>query len=769
MRAVSLVNPNETIPPKTFLFKSNHASLFGLAIFLLLLGCQPPSGLQLVDNHHSDYQILIAEEADSLSSLAAKEVQYYIQEISGVSLPITSVERENVSYLRIGRQVYDQTAMLDTLHEDGFVIRTSGSDLFLVGKSPKGDLYAAYEFIDQFLGCRKFSAEEEFIPAMASIFIPEIALVEEPTFSLRKMDFPGAFDEKYANWHRTEMLEEWGNFVHTFQDLVPAGNYFESHPEYFSLIGGRRLSDGQLCLSNPDLIALIKQRLEEEISKQPGKKYWSVSQNDCFNACECEHCKVLYEQFGGYSGAYVHMANQIAEAFPDHQISTLAYNFTRSAPRNIKPLPNVNIMFCSIECNRGKPLLEDESSADFVKDMQDWSELTSNIFAWDYVVQFQNYLSPFPNFHTLQPNLKFFHDHHVDIMFEQGSGHSWTDLVELKQYLTAELLWDVDADVPALTQQFLKDYYGPAAPFIGQYLNLMESEMSRYQDKERLDIYGFPMDYVDSFLSPELLKKYRQQMDKAQKAVENDAVFLNRVLKTRTAVDFAYLDITLNLDEGELSYFDRSGQDMKVKPEMLASLDQMVSNANSTGATIVNEKLLSVDQYAAYVRRKLEMMTAPNLAKNSKLLILTTYSENYPVGGEKALTDGIIGGLDYHTKWLGFEGQDMVVSVDFGQAETVNLVRMNFLKAVNSWTFLPTDITVEISEDGKAFKEIASLHPGPDPDHGFLVESVPYQLDFAPVKARFIRIKAIALKQCPDWHRGFGNPSWLFIDELILQ
>lgn len=769
MQAVILVNLRIHTAPKIFSLKSNRASFFWLALFLTIAGCQQATSFQLVADQQSAYQIHIAADADSLTQLAAAEVRFYIHAISGAELPVVTALTPGKSYIHIGAAVYDQPGALDTLHEDGFVIRTVDRDLYLSGHSPKADLYAAYDFIDRELGCRKFSAEEEYIPKKQTITLEQMHRVEEPSFSLRKMDFPGAFDGKYANWHRTEMLDDWGNFVHTFQDLVPAAVYFEHHPEYFSLIGGRRLSDSQLCLSNPDLIALLKQRLSEEMALQPEKKYWSVSQNDCFNACECAHCQALYAQYGGFSGAYVHMANQLAEAFPDKQISTLAYNFTRSAPAGIRPLPNVNIMFCSIECNRGKPLIADETSLDFVQDMENWSKLTDNIFAWDYVVQFQNYLCPFPNFHTLQPNLQFFYDHGVDIMFEQGSGHSWSDLVELKQYLTAELMWDVNADLEQLTAQFLKDYYGPAAPFIEQYLTKGDSAMLRYADHERLDIYGFPMDYVDSFLSPELLMTYRKLMDDAQHAVQTDSVLLRRVLKTRTAVDFAYLDIALNLDSGRLSYFDRSGDTPVIRPEMLAYLDEMVDNARYTRANIVNEKLLTTDQYAKYVRRKLDMMTAPNLAKNAEIQILTKYSENYPVGGPLALTDGIIGGLDYHTKWLGFEGQDMLLNIDLGEAQTVESVRMNFLKAVNSWTFLPTDVVVEVSQDGIHFREAAALHPGPDPDHGFLVESVPFQLDFVPVKTKFIRVKATSLRQCPPWHRGFGNPSWIFIDELIVQ
>ncbi len=112
--------------------------------------------------------------------------------------------------------------------------------------------------------------------------------------------------------------------------------------------------------------------------------------------------------------------NRVAGEFPDKVISTLAYQYTRSAPKNIKPAPNVNIMLCSIECNRSKPIATDPSSASFRKDVEDWGRLTDNIIMWDYVVQFRNLVSPFPNLRVLQPNIQYFAKNNIRMMFQQG-------------------------------------------------------------------------------------------------------------------------------------------------------------------------------------------------------------------------------------------------------------------------------------------------------------------------------------------------------------
>ena len=48
-----------------------------------------------------------------------------------------------------------------------------------------------------------------------------------------------------------------GFFCHTFAGLVPPDKYFKEHPEYFSLVSGKR-QDGyaQLCCTNEDVIRL---------------------------------------------------------------------------------------------------------------------------------------------------------------------------------------------------------------------------------------------------------------------------------------------------------------------------------------------------------------------------------------------------------------------------------------------------------------------------------------------------------------------------------
>lgn len=741
-------------------------------IGLSILSCtSKENGLVIVENGKTEYKILIAPDADSLTQKAASELKHYFHEISGCELEVTTDLNDDGEFIKIGSQFIDDPLVsgeLAGLKRDGFILKTDGKDLLIAGMNSRGSLFGVYALLEEYLGCMKFAYGEEHIPKSTSIEIPRIDKVYNPSFSYRHIYLHDKKDSKLIDWYRIENLDEWGMYVHTFQKLVSPDTYYDEHPEYFSLVNNRHIRDGQLCLSNPEVILLLKDNLRKEIAKKPVYKYWSVSQNDCINYCECGDCNKLYEKYGNISGAYVEMANSIAAEFPDKQISTLAYQFTRAAPKNIQPLDNVNIMFCSIECNRSMPLTDDPRSADFVQEMKDWSALTSNIYMWDYVVQFENYLCPFPNFNTLQSNIRFFNKHKVDMIFEQGSNTNWSDMKDLKLYLLSKLAWDVHANVDSLTDRFFDVYYGEAQKPIRAYFDLEHQRLKEKQEEQALNIYGFPVDYVGSFLEPEYLIEYKALMDSAETLAQNDAVLHKRVWRARMAIDFAYIDIALNHNSPLLTFFKLENGHKQLDPDMLKYLDRMVEIGEQCSIRNVNEKALTLADYREYVRRNLSWILKENLAKSAHIKILTKYSEKYPVGGEATLTDGLMGGLSFSFNWLGFEGEDMELVIDFGEKTKIEKISMNFLKALVSWVFLPKEIKIESSLDGKNYKLLKKVDPDVE-NRNFRVESVPFVFEIPGTTTRFLRVSASSLKTCPEWHRGYGEPCWIFIDEIVVE
>ncbi|MFH1119957.1 MAG: DUF4838 domain-containing protein [Bacteroidota bacterium] len=737
---------------------------------LILSGRTFAKQLVVTEGSQTYYTIVVADTADSSTLSAASVLKESIFRMTGCWLQIEHQPAKKMKSLFIGsswlqgKPVYQE---LQTLSAEGFYLYSEKGNYYLAGKQSTGDLYAVYTMLES-CGFLQFSAREAWYPPTYKLVLEEISQGYQPDFSFRHAHFPDKDSPGFCIPNKTHSMNDWGLFVHTFQKLCPPDLYFDQHPEYFSQVNGRRIRDGQLCLSNPAVISLLTENLRKEINQKPECGYWSVSQNDCINYCECEHCQALYDKYGSVSGAYIELVNKIARQFPDKQISTLAYQFTRSAPKNIVPDPNVNIMFCSIECNRSQPLASDPRSRDFVRDMQDWAALTHNIFMWDYVVQFKTYTCPFPNSGMLQQNIQFFHQYGVPMMFQQGSGSSWSDFSEYKQSLIAHLLWDTGLDETAYRQKFFDAYYGAAAPAMLAYFGTVQEEMNARAEDRNLDIYGYPVMYADWFLKPELLIGYKALMDEAEGLVSRDPERLKRVKRERCSVDFACLDVALNVNDPILTFYSQGNDGWEINPEMALLLDRFVENCKTTGILSIDENGYTPEQYRTQTLNIVSMALKPNKAALKNITSLTTYSPLYDVGGAKALTDGLFGGQHFRLNWLGYQGNDMELLIDFGHTETFSKLETNFFLDLVSWIFLPLQVKIEVSGDNQAFRQvylqdIAELarNNGQKPVH--------FSFGFPETNARYMKLTAISRKTCPDWHRGAGQPSWIFLDEVVVE
>ena len=135
-----------------------------------------------------------------------------------------------------------------------------------------------------------------------------------------------------------------------------------------------------------------------------------------------------------------------------------------------KPRPNVVVRLCSIECSFSKPLADERNKA-FRDDINGWSKICKRLYIWDYTTNFRHYILPHPNLRVLGPNVRFFADHNVKGIFEQGAyTTNGAEMAELRAWVLAKLLWDPTLDGEALIDEFLAGYYGPAAPHIKAYL-----------------------------------------------------------------------------------------------------------------------------------------------------------------------------------------------------------------------------------------------------------------------------------------------------------
>ena len=437
------------------------------------------------------------------------------------------------------------------LGSEEFVMRTKGQHLLLAGGRQRGTLYAVYHFLQEQCGVRWWTPWAVNIPHRTTLRIPELNARQIPAFEYREPFWYQGFDPLWkvrngANGEHHRIPAELGGcitykgFCHTFYPLVPPAKHFAEHPEWYSLIAGKRTHErAQLCLSNPELRDFVVGRVKEWLREAPDAGIISVTQNDWHGACECGNCRAIDDAEGSASGSMITFVNYIAEKiepeFPNVAVDTFAYQYTRKPPKTIKPRPNVIVRLCSIECNFREPL-DHPSNAAFRADLEGWSKICQRLYIWDYTTDFRNYVLPHPNWFTLGANVQLFRKFGVRGVFEQGAYQGFGgEMSELRVWLLAQLLWNPQQDDRALIQEFLEGYYSKAAAKpIGRYLDLMHVASE-----------GF---YLGCFTKPnpphlefKVLNEAERLWQQAEKTATKNPELLARVRLSHLPVRHAFL------------------------------------------------------------------------------------------------------------------------------------------------------------------------------------------------------------------------------------
>ena len=723
---------------------------------IMLFSCQSSSSITLVHNGHSEYTITLAEQASAQEIKAAEVLKEYLQQISGAEFAITKAE-VTAKNIQIG--LADETK---DFQEGTVSYSVMDEQVIIQGASPQSTLDAVYTFLEKELGCRFYSPTVEHIPSSPTIKLANSFQFEyTPPVSTRTVHSRLFYENpEFANKLRvtTEAFPRYapGARVHTFHRFVPAGVYYDEHPEYYALRNGKRIPT-QLCLTNEAVFEIVKDTVTALMARHPEADVISVSQDDNTQYCQCPNCEAIHEREEVPSGSMIHFVNRIAQAFPDKQISTLAYQYTRKAPKTLKPEPNVLITLCSIECDRSAPI--EDNCQDFTADLVAWGEKTDNIRIWDYTTQFTNFLAPFPNLMTLHPNIELFVQNNAKWIFEQHSNQP-SELFELRSYLTAQLLWDPTANPANIMDDFLAGYYQEAAPFVKDYITTIHEEIA--QDSSFfLFLYGDPSQGFRSFLRDDLLVYYDSLYNEAAKAVAKQPEVLQRVQEARLSVDYAILEHA----KTDLQQALLQSSSMPV-PERLERFKQTTQEANITA---MNEMRYTVEEYIQLYQQTLERATRPNLA-SKKTVTLLEKPKKYAQEDPQALTDGAFGGSNFYANWLGFEGNNLAAVIDLEQPMEVKEISAAFLQVTNHIVFFPKEVQYLASNDGASYRPIAVIqNQSPLNPKSKINDIQHFTYKGTPQIFRYLKIIGVNHEVAPVWHHAADLPSWVFADEVEVR
>ena len=135
----------------------------------------------------------------------------------------------------------------------------------------------------------------------------------------------------------------------------------------------------------------------------------------------------------------------------------------------------------------------------------------------------------------------------------------------------------------------------------------------------------------------------------------------------------------------------------------------------------------------------------------------TKYYSGYTAGGDDALVNGIRGGWTYGDKlWQGFlKGVD--VTIDLEKETPIKEVNADFMQICGPGVFMPKQVIVSISNDGKEFTELAKV------DHQVVKDDAVTFKTFGwtgEANARYVRYQA-------SHDDNFGG--FLFVDEIVIK
>lgn len=463
-------------------------------LFLLCVvaaGSSPDAPLVIIADGHSAYDIVIPGDALPTTRLAGDELREYVGRACGVALDIVPAVRPGRRGIHIQHD--------GNLPRNGFVIHaTDHGDIELRGcDGPgvegrvdlvrpvlRGTCHAVYEFLERFAGVRWYWNEPlgEIIPELSRLTVPRGADIRQtPAFEYRALAYGpvGTGDGEWARRNRlgADRGMHHGHYVHR---LLKVGEWARrGHPEFASLIEGRRKTEGEhVCLSNPEVVRIIAEESARAFEKDANLNMMSISLPDGHDFCSCPNCSALDAGSAGKSrtSRVLHFYNQVAELLDgkhgDRKLGAYVYSEYLDPPAQSIP---IHPMLTLVVAPNSAMYLSDSVRLRHSHELNAaWAGLHDQVFAYDtlYLMSLHWGL-PAP---IGGPAVELVRSYaktgirgaylYIAPTWEAGGADA---------YLLTRLLWNPQADVDRTRNEYFGLLYQGAAEPVRRYFEIAES------------------------------------------------------------------------------------------------------------------------------------------------------------------------------------------------------------------------------------------------------------------------------------------------------
>ena len=542
--------------------------------------------LTLAENGQARVAIVVASNAIPAERTAARELAHYLKKATGADFVALDEDRDqgkgaavHVGPTRVAR---DSGVDIAGLGPEEFVIRTVGSNLVLAGGRPRGTLYAVYAFLEDVVGVRWWTLQEEHVPRRTTLTVPDQNRREKPAFQFRDIYGIRYFGDKWPFLARNrtngrtfkrrgDLPLEYGGHVaqiarghSTVKYISPAKHC--DHPEWFASQKGKRKTADELkaarptsmelCYSNREmrreLIRLVLQDIateKEKLARNPAAvqpESFSMWQMDNRIVCDCAVCRAICEREGTDGAAFWNFVNELAAAVakehPRLMLETVAYKWTQRPPRNMRLRENVIVMFAPIGLSMAEPLAaqSDPKAKQTYQDLLNWRKRCHHLRTWLYVSPFTQYSGlPLPTLFNFRDDLRTVHRLGLEGVHYHCLGRVNHDQPEMNPWIAAKLLWNPHRDWEALFRDFTDGYYGAAGQHLRSYFELLD-RAAREHPSYVMWKSGL---YAYRYLTADFIIRAQRIFDRANAAVADDPKRLERVCAARLPLDRATLSL----------------------------------------------------------------------------------------------------------------------------------------------------------------------------------------------------------------------------------
>jgi hypothetical protein len=524
----------------------------GLLVCVLLAKPGPAAPLTLVDQGKTRVCVVLPARAIVAKGaapdpvfehhrLAAKDLADYIGKMTGAEVPVGDKPTTGLVPIYVGVAPEKIPLTKKSDFGDAYLIDVQLERIVLDGESSHAVRYAASRLLHA-LGVRWYGPDDmgEHVPKRQTLTLPTGRTEEAPHFQTRNL---GGGEWVWRNRIGVQMLAQG----HGFDGIMGTSKTFKTNPDYYPIVNGKPFG-GQANLSNPKVVELFIKQIAPEFRKGPttwaGGKSWGIGPDDGLllderpesRAMESGELDAIF-RVPSATDRFVKFANAVAtgleKEFPDHTFGFYVYSNHDFPPRTVKPHRNLVPVVAPIAFNRylsiGNP---NEATSMMLKDnILAWKALCRRVGVYLYNYNLADTAMPFTRrlaWSKDLPNLYKWgiHDCTIETML------NWHTMMP-GNYVIANLLWDVNSDVPAMLDEFYANYYGLAGPAMREYNTLLENA---YESTNAFAGCTFSMHRI---FTPELMGKLEAALARAQIAAKPDPLIARRVGVTRHSLNFA--------------------------------------------------------------------------------------------------------------------------------------------------------------------------------------------------------------------------------------